>query len=330
MTDLSLSQSFALIALNAQYSLRMTVAKKTALRCLAAAVVLETCLESGFLPGGGLPVRKWKELAQSGNSFQKVVFQPLARRKFAGNQVLGPCLKKASALSRGKLVRLEHAMADSLKSLGLLDETPSLLGCDLYNFSNGISIRNYRSSHEEFTRVTESLRAETLEDGTASDEIICLLWLLRESGCTYDLFSQNELEKAAARMYEFYRTVPLAKEIYPVKVHRGIELAAKQLLHSKKSAFRTSFGGGVVFAFPVLERSRSVFIDTDAWFENADKRLDDIVERLKANGNSFEVLAGGPIPILRIDNTIYHGIPQAVMVNRLPVHGVRLLPQPPV
>ncbi|WMT39610.1 hypothetical protein RE628_19700 [Paenibacillus sp. D2_2] len=48
MTDLKLVQSFSMIALNGQRSLEMTTAKKVALRCIAAAVILEVYLDSGF------------------------------------------------------------------------------------------------------------------------------------------------------------------------------------------------------------------------------------------------------------------------------------------
>ena len=41
MSELTLQERFALIALNAQDSLHMTTAKKAALRCIAAAEILE-------------------------------------------------------------------------------------------------------------------------------------------------------------------------------------------------------------------------------------------------------------------------------------------------
>ena len=45
MKELKLSQSFAMIALNAQDSINMTAVKKVSLHAIAASVVLETYLD---------------------------------------------------------------------------------------------------------------------------------------------------------------------------------------------------------------------------------------------------------------------------------------------
>ncbi|MBQ4897603.1 hypothetical protein KB559_01960 [Paenibacillus sp. Marseille-P2973] len=45
---MKLAESFAMVALNAQRSLELTMAKKVALRCMAAAVILELHLEGGL------------------------------------------------------------------------------------------------------------------------------------------------------------------------------------------------------------------------------------------------------------------------------------------
>ena len=48
MRNLKLSQEFSIITLNAQDSLNMTTVKKISLRCIAAAVILETYLDGYF------------------------------------------------------------------------------------------------------------------------------------------------------------------------------------------------------------------------------------------------------------------------------------------
>ena len=53
MKELKLSQSFSIIALNAQDSRRMTIAKKVSLHCMAAAVILEGYLDEQFTESEG-------------------------------------------------------------------------------------------------------------------------------------------------------------------------------------------------------------------------------------------------------------------------------------
>lgn len=49
MRDLKLSQSYSIIALNAQDSIHMTTIKKISLHCIAASVILESYLNGDFI-----------------------------------------------------------------------------------------------------------------------------------------------------------------------------------------------------------------------------------------------------------------------------------------
>ena len=325
MADLGLAQSFSLVALNAQDSLHRTAAKTVALRAMAAAVLLEAYLNGAFAKDGDALVLQ-KEA--SSIPYRDAVLRPLLKK---GGETgdLGQWLKKASALPNRQFKVFEQAMAASLDALDLLDEIPNLLGCDLYYDSAGVKIKEYRSDMMEYARITETIRAEILEDGPVTDEAICMLWLLRESGCMHDLFSQNELEKVAFRMNVLYQSNALAKALFPVRFHQGIEIAIKSFLRMKKAAVKTQFGTGVNFVFPFLERSQSIFIDTEAWFSNAEKRLHDVKVRLESNGHIFTVLREGETPLIKIDNIVYVAIPHAVY-TRIPIQGVRLRPSRPI
>lgn len=327
MADLKLTQSFSMIALNAQNSIYMTTVKKVALRCMAASVVLEAYLDNCFTQTEDKLIIQKDILSQSDTTnYWESILKPLLYKNSVAKRDLEWWLKNASIISQKQLIILEHKIANSLKKIDLLEEIPNLLGCDLYYVTSGVTVKEYRSNIKEYTRITESIRAEILEDGPVADETICMLWLLRESGSMHDFFSQNEIEKVAARMNELYQNNSLAKAIFPIRIYRGIELGIKEFLHFKKSVMTTSFGSGINFAFPILERSQSIFIDTEAWFSNSNKRLEDVKERLVSNGHQLTVLHEGPIPLIKIDNIIYEAIPQAV-VMRVPIHGVRLLPK---
>jgi len=322
MTELTLTQQFTMIALNAQRSLEMTNAKIVALRCMAVAVILEVYLDSGFTQDKNKLVLK-KDVLNHSHSirYRETILQPLGHT--IGD--LSGWLKQASLLSKRKLIEFEHAISDSLKEMSLLEEIPHILGCDLYFHSAGVEIKGYRSHIQEYTMITEHIRAEILEDGTVTDETICMLWLLRESGCMHDFFSRNELEQVSARMYRLHQDNPLGKALYGIRIHRGIELAIKQFLRMKKVAVKTPVGSGLNFLFPILERSQSVFIDTEAMFSNSTKRLHDVRMRLESMDHAVKVLGDGTIPIIKIDNTVYEAIPYATY-GRVPIHGVRLLP----
>lgn len=329
MTTLKLAQSFSLIALNAQRSLEMNTVKKVALRCIAAAVVLETFLDDGFTPvKDKLTLRSDALAKENVVTYQEAVFKSLLPKN-EGEGDLRWWLTRATKLSSKKLSMLENTIVESLKDLHLIEEIHNLLGCDLYFDSAGVDIKEYRSDIQEYTRITEGIRAEILEDGPVTEETLCMLWLLRESGSMHDLFSRNELERVSVRMGELYQSSSMAKMLLPFGIHRWAELAFKQLLYLKKQAVRTQAGSGLNFIFPIIERSQAVFIETEGMFSSPTQRIKDVVARLESYGHVVNVLRGGQIPIMKIDNVFYEAIPQAVIV-RVPIHGVRLLPKQPV
>ncbi|MCA1295384.1 hypothetical protein LBW89_20460 [Paenibacillus sp. alder61] len=325
MHDFSLVQEFSMISLNAQRSRHMTTAKKVALRCMAAAVILEAYME-GFMTGpeDQLGVSKEIQATFSSVPYREVFFQDSNFANKRGS--LGAWLKRASRLSKRKLSRLETVVSASLLQIGLLEEIPHLMGCDLYFHSAGLSIKEYRCHMQMYPRITERCRAEILEEGAVDEKTICMLWLLRESGCMHDLFSRNELERVAVRMNELHKNNPLARQVYPIRIRHGWELAVKRLLRAKTQFVKTPVGSGVNFIFPIMERAQSVFIETEAWFSNPQERLNDVTRRLESNGHSYTILRTGPIPTLKIDNVEYEAVPQAIY-GRVPIHGVRLLPK---
>ncbi|WNS44733.1 hypothetical protein [Paenibacillus sp. MMS20-IR301] len=330
MTDLNLAQSFALVALNAQSSLYMTNAKKVSLRSIAAAVVLEAYLEGYFTQEDNKLFIRKEALDQSSSTlYRETVLLPLLHNHAEMQGDLGWCLKKASMLPNKKLKELEIALADDLKAMNLLEEIPSLLGSDMYFDSAGVEMKAYRSHNGVYTSITENLRAEILEEGTVTDEIIGMLWLLRESGCMHDFFSRNELEQINTRMHDLYVSNLWAKSLFRTQIHHGFELGVKQFLQLKSKLVKTSAGSSINFFFPFLERSQAVFIETEAWFDNSNKRLNFVLARLTSYGHEVTVIEKGSIATLKIDNLLYDVIPHFVMM-KVPIQGVRLVPKRPL
>lgn len=324
MKDLKFAQNFSVMALNAQDSLRMTVSKKVALRCVAASIILEAYLDDKFkLVDDKLILEKDIINKENEMIYQDIVFNALFGKEKSISKGLSWWLNKASNLSSKVLKEIEKAIVDSLKGEDLIEEIPNLLGCDLLYDSASISAREYRSNMDEYLSITEGIRAEALEDGEMEDEAILILWLLRESACMKDFFSKSEIKLIEEKMNKVYSVNKIARELYRINIYHGMELAAKGFLSMKKNAMSTPTGTGVSFIFPIIERSQSIFIETEEWFANSKQRLDEVIKRLEAKKHSVIILREGSVPLLKIDNIIYEALPHAIQ-GRVAIHGVRL------
>ncbi|WP_339320148.1 hypothetical protein [Paenibacillus sp. FSL R10-2734] len=330
MTDLKLAPSFSLIALNAQRSLHMTTVKRVSLRCMAAAVILELYLEGCFTQSENKLTLRKEALEQSHSTlYRETVLQPVLHKSAEVKGDLNWWLKKASMLSNKQLKKFEAAISDDLKAMNLLDDIPSLLGSDMFFESAEVEIRVYRSNIEAYTSITENIRAEILEEGPVTDEVICMLWLLRECGCMHDFFSLNELERVNIKLHDLYQSNLWAKALFPTQIRHGIELGVKRFLVLKSKFAKTFIGSSINYLFPALERSQAVFIETEAWFDNSDKRLDAVITRLNSYGHEVKVIKRGSIATLKIDNLLYDALPHFVVMN-VPIQGVRLVPKHPL
>ena len=163
MKDLTLSQQYALLALDGQESIHPSVAKSAVLRAVSAAQVLETEL-------GKADVDSFSEFS---SALQKAV-------------------QMAKTLKKKEETQIEKEVAAVLETEELLKEVPDILGCDMNYDTSGVELKAYLSDETSYIRIKEGLRAEILEDGPISLEDAVLLWLLRESGCIHDMFSVSE------------------------------------------------------------------------------------------------------------------------------------------
>jgi hypothetical protein len=324
MEDLTLTQGFAIISLNSMDSQDMTTAKRMALRCISAAAVLELYLDGFFTESGDKLILNRNVLDRAELLlYQEEVLKHIFKKRSSLEGTLAWWLLNASRLSDRNLKKVEHIVADSLKANHYLEEIPNLLGCDLLYTSAEITMREFKSSNSEYIRQTEGIRSELLEEGELTQESISMLWLLRESSCLNEIFTKKELENVLIRVNELYRSNPLAKSLFEICIHHMTETAVKNFLFLKKRLMKTPTGTGLNFDFPFIERSESVFIDTEAWFSNKEKRLEDVLKRLKDYGHETAILRAGVVPLLKIDNVLYEAVPDAVM-GKIPIQGMRL------
>lgn len=325
MGELKLSQGFSMIALNAQDSINMTTVKKVSLRCIAAAVVLETYLDGDFesIDDGKLSLKKSYLDSPNITLYQEAIFKALFYKKGDIEENLNWWLTNASNLSKKHLKALEITIVDSLKGYDYIEEIPNLLGCDMLYKTAGLSLKEYRSNINEYSRIVESLKADVLEEGELGYENIFMLWLLKESGCIQDVFSKSDLEIIEKKISNLFINNRFSKKLYDIHIYHGLEMAVKGFLRMKKNAIKTPTGTGFNFIFPAIERSQSIFIDTEEMFSNSKERLNDVKRRLEENGHLYTIVRGGDVPLIKIDNIIYEAIPEAIR-GRIPIHGVRL------
>lgn len=288
MSELSLHERFAIIALNGLQVETMTVAKKLAVRGIMAAEILEKYLNEESLS------------KQVDMDFRKILIS-----------------------SKRKLKSAEERFTKELKEKGLLSVIPSILNCDMYYVTSGVEVSEYLCDSAEYTRQSEGIRAELLEDGEISSEIIFLWWLMRESSCFYDLFSPLEIDKITQRLNEIHLNSKVAKELFNLKLQRKIEQIYAKYLKKKHEIFTTALGTGFLFVVPFFERKESVFIDVEQWFSDKDKRLSNVLDRFALKGHVVSVIRTGQTPLIKVDNIYYECIPTQVVV-KVPIQGVRL------
>lgn len=288
MKELSLHERFAIIALNGLEVETMVSAKKLAVRGIMAAKILENYLDDNITDS--LPELEFKKILWA---------------------------------SARKLKAEENKITSELRNKNLLSVIPSILNCDLYYVTSGVEVSEYLCDSDEYTRQTESIRAELLESGEVSSEVIFLWWLLRESSCFYDLFSPLEVDKITQKLNEIHLTSKKSKSLFNLKIQRKYEQIIVKYLKKKKKIFSTAIGTGVLYIVPFFERRQAVFIEVNEWFSDDDKRLACVLDRFSEKGHIVTVIKTGTVPLIKVDNTYYECVPGQVIM-RVPIQGVRL------
>lgn len=290
MKDLTLSQQYAILALDGQEILHSSMSKSAVVRGIAAAKVLEECADSEL-------VVKINEAVETAKSLKK---------------------KEAK--------RIENEMASMLKTDGLLDDVPDILGCDMDYYTSGVKLRAYRSDEQTYLRLKETLRAEILEDGDITMECAVLLWLLRESGCIHELFSVSEQNEVQVRMTELASKNESFRMLWQSEFHNAAESFSIRYLRAKRNLFKNPYMEGVNLIFPYLERRNSIFIDLVILNTNVKERRLAVMEHLMEAGHYVEDVKVGEETLLKVDNICYRLFPRAKRVHSVPVQGVALVP----
>ena len=297
MKDLTLSQQYALLALDGQESIHPSVAKSAVLRAVSAARVLETKL-------GKADADSFSEFSAE---LQKAV-------------------QMAKTLKKKEETQIEKEVAAVLEAEELLKEVPDILGCDMNYDTSGVELKAYLSDETSYIRIKEGLRAEILEDGPISLEDAVLLWLLRESGCIHDLFSVSEQNRVEERMTEAAVQDEKYRALWEAEFHNVFEGFMNRFVKTKSKLLKNPYLEGVNLVFPYLDRRKSVFIDMVIFGTNVADRRAAAVEYLKKKGFAVEEIRVGSETLLKIGNIYYRIFPMTKTAYKVPIQGVNLVP----
>lgn len=296
MENYTLVQQYALIGLDGTDSSHKSTEKNAVLRATAAGKFVE-------------------ELISSGKNEEETFAESLENE-----------LKKIKSMNARELKAVEQEITTPLIASGVLDEVPDLLGCDMYYYTSGVELKVYRSDKDAYLRITETLRAEVLEEGELTEDSIILLWLIRESGFMHEIFSRREQEEVEQRMVATSAEQKWVSVLWSREFHKIFESLGKAFLRKKKELFQNPYMEGVNIMYPFLDRRQAVFIDFVIFGTTVQDRRLAVMSFLSEHGHFVEEVKNGTETFLKIDNMCYRIVPKTVTCKGIPIQGAVLSP----
>lgn len=294
---LTLSEQYAIVALDGQESIHTSTAKSAVIRAVVAAQILEKTIDK---------------------------FENCSINAFIDQ--LEEAVYAAKNLKKKEEKKIEQEIANDLEKKGILTEKPDLLGCDMNYYSSGIELKTYCSNENIYLKISEGLRAELLEDGEVSIECLILLWLLRESGCIHDIFTLSEQDRLHERMIDITTNNEIYHALWKMEFYSIFESISNRIIKTKSRLFQNPYLEGINLFFPYLERRKSIFIDNIIWGTNVKERRIRTISFLEDKGFKVEEVKLGNETLLKIDKKYYRIFPMTKRVYKVPVQGINLVP----
>ncbi|WP_077609217.1 hypothetical protein [Clostridium sp. Marseille-P2415] len=298
MSDLTLSKKFALISLNGVQVTKTPEIGPLRERCMVASQFFDFILSEKMVEVN----HKYFFIYDAPGTFrenEKLVYDMLDGKGTNG-LTIAEWVNRLAAIPQDACAGWAKKLIDEMAGEGLFDMIPSLLECDLKRRTAGGKIRQYRSSYGEYHDITGQIGKGASGSDAATDEVIFLIWLLKQSGDLQNIISPE----AADKVLEHGLGESLSRAAWKEDTSRE-----KRGFLSKK---------------PVPPQNDSIFIETGKMFADAGERIADVKKFLESNGHICQIKTTGEIPVVEIDNVLYELIPDAVRVRILNVHGVRL------
>lgn len=323
--EYTLSQQFALVSLDGLSCNHHSTAKSAAVRGIAAAALLEEILP--------------KEEAEISPTKRSGMAEDFQKKLETG-------ITAAKKMKKKEMDAVEKDMADLLLADGGLEIVPDLLGCDMNYYTAKVTMKSYRSDRDIYLSIVESVRGEILEAGPVTLECVCLLWLMRESGCLHDIFSVKEQEQIQERLVDLCAQGSRDTErpdlenaegqemtdenysniIWKQEFHKTTEQIVKSYLKGKQKLFQNPYLEGINLRFPFLDRRQAIFVDFVVLGTTVKERRQAVIDFLAKNGHHVEEMKSGTEILLRVDNAYYRIWPKTVSSGRIPIQGANLQP----
>ena len=252
----------------------------------------------------------------------RIYLNKLNNRSISSN-LISDMIQVINRLSSRFNNTVSNEIINSLESKGILRICPALLSSDLFYHSEGVKLSEYRSSSSHFNIEIDFIKSEILENSEISDEVIFLIWLLIHSGDLKYICSAEEINNIQNKINQLYLENKLVHNLFDASLNDTLPIWSA-FLKKKKDFAQTKFGSGFVFGNPYVQRDESIFIDTETMFPDPQERIRDVKDRLEANGHHCELITGTVVPLMKIDNVLYHLVPHAIRMNKINIHGVRL------
>lgn len=187
MQELSITQEFLLCSLNGKGKLPLIGKEVPA--CFVASAIIELVHE-GVIVLEGSKIALVKKL-DSDLAYLEPLYQEILKAKDADTKKI--LQNYIMSLTEQKLTMLLSSVGNALNELG----------CVVMK-EKGIFVKKavYLPNVESKDRVVEKLRAEILEEGSISDEVMALFYLLDKSKQLKQYFSKYEEKKLKERIQE--------------------------------------------------------------------------------------------------------------------------------
>lgn len=209
MKDLSITQEYLVCALNdkgrlSSYNLNLSA-------CFVGAGLMELQLE-GCISMDQKTIKVLKELPEE-RAYLKPLYEEIHAEKVVKiEKVIDNYMITFTDKAMKALV---HSVKDSLKESGMMMQVQ----VGLINKKE-----DYAPSKEARTAVVEKIRAELLEDGEITEDVVILTALLDKANCLKEYFSKFEQKELKNRMQEI-RESSWGQEIKEMTEHIEILIA---------------------------------------------------------------------------------------------------------
>jgi hypothetical protein len=215
MKNLSITQEYYLCAVNAKGKIPMM--KFTAVHAAMFAGGILELLENGFIKRDDDKKVITAKPPTDDFCYLKPIYDYIAAEK--------PMKLKSQLVSLSNYVNSSRQFDELFPAIGI---SLVKVGCADEITSQGLlnSKERYAPKPEAVDAVIKKIRAELLDDGTLTDETLCLTVLLEKSFIITDYFSKAESEKLKKRIDEVRTSDAYAvvKEIFDVALAGGMDL----------------------------------------------------------------------------------------------------------